>query len=214
MNKIKYLATALIAIAGLGFQQAKADTFYSFDLNVGNAALTSAGFNGPYATVTVDLVDSTHATITFAADPGYLIGGAQAAGVNVSGSFQLVANSFSWIGGNASTAFSDGGANNLDGFGSFNQTIDNFDGFNTAVTSLSFKLLATNGNTWANAMSVLTGNLSWLAAAHIFAIASSSVLTGYGAGNGSTTVPDGGTTVMLLGVALGALGVVRRYLNC
>jgi VPDSG-CTERM motif len=29
---------------------------------------------------------------------------------------------------------------------------------------------------------------------------------------GGRTVPDGGTTAMLLGVALGALGVVRRYL--
>ena len=208
MNKIKYIAAALIAIAGLGFQQAKADT-YSFDLNVGNAALTTGGFNGPYATVTVNLTDSTHATITFAAYNGYLIGGAQAAGVNVSGSFQLVANSFSWTGGNASTAFSDGGANNLDGFGSFKQTIDNFDGFNAAVTSLSFKLLATNGNTWGNAMSVLTS--TWLAAAHIFAIGDSSILTGYGAGNG---VPDGGTTVMLLGIGLGVLGMVRRYLTC
>jgi hypothetical protein len=27
-----------------------------------------------------------------------------------------------------------------------------------------------------------------------------------------TTAPDGGTTVMLLGAALGALGMVRRYL--
>jgi VPDSG-CTERM motif len=27
------------------------------------------------------------------------------------------------------------------------------------------------------------------------------------------TVPDGGTTVLLLGVALGALGMVRRYLS-
>jgi hypothetical protein len=27
-----------------------------------------------------------------------------------------------------------------------------------------------------------------------------------------TGVPDGGTTVMLLGAALGAMGVVRRYL--
>jgi hypothetical protein len=27
------------------------------------------------------------------------------------------------------------------------------------------------------------------------------------------TVPDGGATVMLLGVALGALGLVRRYLS-
>ena len=30
---------------------------------------------------------------------------------------------------------------------------------------------------------------------------------------GGGSVPDGGTTVMLLGAALGALGMVRRYLK-
>jgi len=30
---------------------------------------------------------------------------------------------------------------------------------------------------------------------------------------GGAGAPDGGTTVMLLGAALGALGVVRRYLR-
>jgi hypothetical protein len=206
MNKLKYVAIALIAIAGLGFQQAKADT-YSFDLTNGNSAIS--GFPGPYATVTVNLTDSTHATITFAANTGYLIGGAQAADVNVSGSWTI--GSFSWTGGNANTAFSNGGANNADGFGSFNQTTDNFDGFNAAVTSVSF-ILTNTGAGWANAMSVLTANAGgWLAAAHIFVIGDQTVVTGFAAGPGS--VPDGGTTVMLLGAALGALGMARRFLR-
>jgi VPDSG-CTERM motif len=34
-----------------------------------------------------------------------------------------------------------------------------------------------------------------------------------GVPGGGTGVPDGGTTVMLLGAALGALGVARRYLR-
>jgi hypothetical protein len=120
----------------------------------------------------------------------------------------LVANSFSWTGGNANTAFSDGGSKNADGFGSFNQTTDNFDGFTAAVTSVSFVL----SGSWANAMSVLTANASgWLAAAHIFVIGDQTVLTGFAAGPGS--VPDGGTTVMLLGAALGALGMARRFLR-
>ena len=33
------------------------------------------------------------------------------------------------------------------------------------------------------------------------------------AGNRGAQVPDGGTTVMLLGVALGTLAVARRYLR-
>ena len=35
----------------------------------------------------------------------------------------------------------------------------------------------------------------------------------FGPGGGGNGVPDGGTTVMLLGAALGALGMARRYLK-
>ncbi len=34
-----------------------------------------------------------------------------------------------------------------------------------------------------------------------------------GGGPGVVSVPDGGTTVMLLGAALGALGMARRFLK-
>ena len=208
MNKIKYIAIALIAIAGLGFQQAKAD-IYSFDLTNGNSAIS--GFPGPYANVQVSTSgpNATTATITFTAYSGFLIGAAQAADVNVNktGTSWSI-GSFSWTGGNANTDFTDSGAGNADGFGSFNQTTKNFDGFTSAVSMVSF-VLTNIGGSWANALSVLTANLSgWLAAAHIFVIADQTVLTGFAAG---PSVPDGGTTVMLLGMALGALGVARRY---
>ncbi|HEU0046345.1 MAG TPA: VPDSG-CTERM sorting domain-containing protein [Nitrososphaera sp.] len=204
MNKIKYIAIALIAIAGLGFQQAKAD-IYSFDLTNGNSAIS--GFPGPYANVQVNLTTGTTATITFTAYSGFLIGAAQAADVNVNSNNWSI-GSFSWTGGNANTNFTDSGAGNADGFGSFNQTTKNFDGFTSAVSMVSF-VLTNIGGSWANALSVLTANLSgWLAAAHIFVIADQTVLTGFAAG---PSVPDGGTTVMLLGMALGALGVARRY---
>ncbi|PYL74488.1 MAG: hypothetical protein DMF26_10875, partial [Verrucomicrobia bacterium] len=36
--------------------------------------------------------------------------------------------------------------------------------------------------------------------------------TGFAGEGGGVVVPDGGTTVMLLGVALGALGMARRFL--
>ena len=207
MKKLKYIAPVLIALVGLGLQQAKAD-IYSFDLTNGNSAIS--GFPGPYATVQVNRNNSTHATITFTANTGYLIGAAQAADVNVNGNSWTI-GSFSWTGGNANTAFSNGGSNNADGFGSFNQTTDNFDGFTSAVSVVSF-ILTNTGGSWANAMSVLTANASnWLAAAHIFVIADQTVVTGFAAGPGGS-VPDGGTTVMLLGAALGALGIVRRYI--
>ena len=204
MNKIKYLAAALIAVAGLGFQQAKAD-ISSFDLNVGNSAI--AGFSGPYANVSIDRTSSTTANITLTAYAGFLIGAAQVGDFNVNASSWSISN-LAFNG----TSISDGGNNNADGFGSFNQTFDVFDGFTNAGTLLTFTLTGGAGTNWLNAMQVLIANASgWLAAAHIFVIGNSSILTGFA--TGPSTVPDGGTTVMLLGVALGALGVVRRYLT-
>ena len=62
--------------------------------------------------------------------------------------------------------------------------------------------------------------LGLLAAAHIFVTtfpanaSNDAINTGFAAGNGtSTSVPDGGATVMLLGAGLSALGMVRRFLK-
>src|SRR6266487_5775453 len=60
MNKIKYIAAVLIALTGLGLQQAKA---FESDLTVGNPAIS--GFSGPYGHVSITLVNSTTATVTF-----------------------------------------------------------------------------------------------------------------------------------------------------
>jgi hypothetical protein len=217
--KIKYLAAALVAVAGLGFQQAKAD-MYSFDIGIGNSAIS--GYSGPYVHVVISRTDSTHATITFTSltNSGniYLMGDGGTVAVNV--------NATSWTlgtvtGSNAGSGFtpgpySNGGAGNEDGFGSFNQNITSFDGFTHSSDTITFALTNLSG-TWANAMAVLVANAQgYLAAAHIFVTSSpadasnGALATGY-AVNG--TVPDGGTTVMLLGMALGALGVVRRYLT-
>ena len=121
MNKIKYIAAVLIAIAGLGLQQAKAD-IYSFDLATGNAAIS--GFPGPYANVSIDLTSSNTATITMTAYAGFLFGAAQAADFNVNASSWSISN----LVFNGTGAVSNGGSNNADGFGSFNQTFDVFDG--------------------------------------------------------------------------------------
>jgi hypothetical protein len=73
--------------------------------------------------------------------------------------------------------------------------------------------------TWANANQVLIANLQGaFAAAHIFVAQLINgqlvnvMVTGFAA-NGGSQVPDGGTTVMLLGAALGALGLARRFLR-
>src|SRR5438093_10508118 len=62
MNKVRYIAAVLIAITGFGLQRADA---IQYTLSSGYPALTNAGFTGPYATVSVNLVNYTTATVTF-----------------------------------------------------------------------------------------------------------------------------------------------------
>jgi hypothetical protein len=220
MNKIKYIVAVLIAIGGLGLQQAKADLF-TFNISVGNAAISP--YPGPYATVVVNRTSTTTATITFTSltNSGniYLFGDGSSVAVNV--------NATTWTlgaptGSNAGTGFtpgpySNGGSGNVDGFGVVNQTINSFDGFTHSSDTISFSLTNTSGS-WASAMSVLIANSQGVfAAAHIFVTAfpanasNGALATGFAA-NGGGQVPDGGTTVMLLGAALGALGIARRFL--
>jgi hypothetical protein len=228
MNKLKYITPILIAIACFGLQQVKADMF-SFNLTGANFG----GFTGPYATVTVNLTDSTHATITFQSLTNngniYLFGGQGAVAVNVNLTTGGASTSATATASNSGTGFTPGavtfaGGANEDGFGSFNDTYDSFDGYSHSSDMISFNLTKAAG-TWADAAHVLALNENnALAAAHIFVTTSpanasnQAIITGYASGNGAGinplgTVPDGGTTVMLLGAALGALGMARRYLK-
>jgi hypothetical protein len=221
MNKIKYIAAVLIAIAGFGLQQANA---FTSDLNQGNPAIS--GFTGPYGTVTIDLVNSTTATVTFTSNTVagniYLFGDGGSVALNVN----ATTFSVSGITGTnlGSTGFTPGpytfaGAGQEDGFGNFNLTINSFDGFTHSSSLITFTLTNTSG-TWASDSDVIVANASGFdAAAHIFVTAfpanasNSALATGFaGEGPQPPPVPDGGTTVMLLGAALGALGMARRFL--
>jgi PEP-CTERM motif-containing protein len=209
------------AVAAAWVNVASAD--FIFTLGTGNSAIS--GFTGPYATVDVALVDSTHATITFTSltNSGniYLLGDGGSVGVNV--------NATSWTlgtitGSNAGTGFtpgpwSDGGAGNEDGFGSFNQTINSFDGFTHSSDTISFSLTDTGG-TWSSAANVLTGNIGGnLAAAHIFVTASpanasnGAIVTGFATGDGGgggNFVPEPGSLALLGAALLGGAAVFRR----
>jgi protein with PEP-CTERM/exosortase system signal len=225
MNKIKYIAPLLIAIAALGFQQAKADST-TYTLGTPNSAISP--FPAPYGTVTVTLTSATTANVTFTAGSSggfsYLFVDGSAAAVNVNAGSWTITNLASTTpatGGFVAQPAgfpADGGSGTVDGFGVLNQTVNGFDSTDHAMSSISFTLTNTSG-TWASAASVLIANSQGvLVAAHIVVFASGSVIngtqlaTGFVA-NGGASVPDGGTTVMLLGMAFGALGMVRRFLR-
>jgi hypothetical protein len=202
MKKLKYIAPILIAVACLGLQHAKA--------NQVNYSLTTANDSGlgtgPFGTVNVNLTNSTTATITFTAASGYLFvdGGSVAVNVNAAANGWTIGNFFS----NGNPVSGDG-AGNEDGFGSFNQKVSMQNSSNGA-SIISFVLTNTSGM-WLGAANVLAFNgQNWKVAAHI-QIATG--LTGFAAGPNGGSVADGGTTVMLLGAALGALGMARRFLK-
>ena len=220
--KIKYIAAVLIAIASLGLQQAKAD--FIFNLTVPNSGIS--GFPGPYATVDVHLTDPTHATISFTSLTNggniYLFGAVNAVDVNVNATTWTIG---SFVATNSGTGFtpgplSNGGSGTVDGFGVLNQTVNSFDGYTNASNSVTFTLTNTNLLTpWLTANDVIINNSKGFdAAAHIFVavspgVASAGALaTGFAGEGPQTNVPDGGTTVMLLGAALGALGMARRFI--
>ena len=210
------MAVTLIALAGFS---SMAGATLSFNLGLGNAAI--AGFPGPYARVDVTWMDPTHASITFTSLTNggniYLLGDGGSVAVNV--------NAASWTlgsitGSNAGTGFSpgpysNGGAGVEDGFGSFNQTINTFDGYTHSSDTMSFVLANTSGF-WAGDGDVLTGNASgYRAAAHIFVTSSpanaanGAIATGFATEGGTPQTPEP-TSMLLLGLGLVGAGAARR----
>lgn len=206
-------ALALCAVACLlilGAPRASAD---SITETIGLPDTAIAGFPGPYATVTIT-VTSGVATVEFKsltnAGFTYLMGDSSAAALNLSQT-GITASGFSWTGGNATTAFTNGGAGQVNSFGNFNLTLNDFDGFTRAVSDLQFTL----SGTWTNAASVLAPNDDGFnAAIHVFPSGndcSGACATGF-ATNG-TPIPEPASMALMGTFLLGAYGVLRRKLK-
>jgi hypothetical protein len=216
MKKFMFLALAVGLV--LAVSVARADSI-TYTIATGNSAIS--GSPGPYGTATVDLTSSTTATVTFDADAGFLFIDGSSAAVNVNAaSFTLGAISGTAGSGFTQATYSDGGSGQVNGFGTFNQTINSSAGYASGSAEITFTLTDTSG-TWANAASVLTANDGGnTVAAHIAVCdanpcnpSGSAIVTGFatnGPGEGPPGVPEP-SSLSMLGLGLvGLLGFARR----
>ena len=219
------LCTVIACCVTLGASRASADSFTITDSNLGS------GFNGPFATVTITLVNSTTADVTFHANDSGVSGGAagyqlmdgSAADMNINGSFS--AGSFSDT--QLATFHTNNplnwttGSGTVDGFGSFNFNINTEDGAGSAMDSISFVLTATNGNSWTSASNVLSANSQGNdLAVHIAtcsaspcSISNTGATTGFGSQGPSTTTPEAASMALMGTFLLGAAMLLGRKLT-
>jgi hypothetical protein len=184
MNKLKYIAAVLIAVAGMGLQQAQASLtdpiYFTTGSPIGNGTdeqnyLIANGymedccqylgkFNQGGATENGAINISQYVTVSYSAD-----------GQTATVTWNLAGSGFNELCG---ILIKDGG-NPDQLYGFYGVTAD--------------QVLAGSGS--------VSFSLQDRQISHI---------TLFGCAGGA--VPDGGTTVMLLGAALGALGMARRFL--
>ena len=191
-------STAVLVAAGLMIAPTAKATL-SFTLDQANVALT-----GPFGTVSVTEIDSTHATVTLMALGVYSFGDGSTLALNLADTGVTMSGLTLTSAGHGGTpGFSGLSSGTVDGWGSFNYLIDLSDGFHSSVTGLTFTLTKGSG-TWASEADILSPNGSGLeVAGHVFN--SDGSITGYA----TTAVPEASTIIagMLLVLPLGASAI-------
>lgn len=132
----------------------------SFDLLTSNTAIR--GYPAPFANVSIDRSDTTHANATFqpysTGGFPYLMGDGSTVALNVNASAFTVGavTEVNGLGGSFTSTWISTNIGNpglqVDGWGQFNLTVDHFDGCGHTVTNVQFTLTNTSGP-WATAVS-------------------------------------------------------------
>jgi hypothetical protein len=212
MKKIKYLAALLIGIAGLGLQQAQA-TIYDFQ----NSMHWSTNDTYLVGTVIPGILGNNGLAQRDADMTNTLLG--MSAGQQMgtwSDKDDPLYSATTWPDGPAATAVGAvSGINIPEGGPTLTITLTNtfqylvvaYDGPNAGVAVFDVSSFAVGDQIvlarYARPADPVHGDLVQDA---FYKMTSWTLL------NPGDTVPDGGTTVMLLGAGLGALGMVRRYI--
>jgi hypothetical protein len=178
-----------------------------------NPNMAISGFTGPYATVDIDVTSGNSATVTFTSSDPYRMGGTGVVDLNVNGAYTLGPVTEASMTGGFTPSWKDNAPGNVDGFGTFDLSLDNNDGYGDSANSVTFTLTNTTG-IWATDGSnfLLANNQGAEAAAHIFVCASApcdpstdALATGYAANRGATNIPEPGS-ISIFGFALAVLG--------
>jgi hypothetical protein len=210
------LLAALICVSFAPLASANVCGFDSI-LNVSDQTATGATNGTTFGDVCITLAGQT-ATITFTAAGNYQLMDSSIAGVQVNAS-SFTEGFVSEAPNGAHTPLVDLNQN-VNGYGVFNLTWDNFDGASNAEDTFIFTVTNTSATPWATAADVITPNAQGFdAEAHVICLAGSGCeaagtggvpLTFFVAEGQGTIVPEPRFYGLLLVGLMGVVGIMLR----